>query len=145
MDRNKQRIQKIAKKRKLSAKNWNPTGKSLFVLYLCPDCGRVDASMVPPVMKVRLPFFVQCDCGSFKMYHHAWICDPYKSHEIFTGFMFNDAKIMHALEHELKKVTDQLDPDGTMMRGDLMMQDPEFLQMFEGHLKDQESKNAMFG
>lgn len=142
MDRNKKKLKEMAKKKQ---KNWNPTGKSLFVVYLCPDCNMADASMIPPVMNIRLPFFVQCDCGSYKMYHHAWVCEPYKGHEILTGFMLGDPKIMHALEHELKKVTDQLDPDGTMMRGDIMMQDPEFLRMFEGHLKDQESKNAMFG
>ena len=129
---------------KKQIKNWNPTKKELLAIYECPNCGRNDASIVPPIMKVRLPFFIQCGCGGWVLYSRAWICEPYKASDVFVGFIANDEKIIHALKFELKEVTDKLDPDGTMMDPNVMMRDPKFMKEIEHICKDEESKEKMY-
>ena len=119
-------------------KNHNPINKPLFVVYECPNCGRCDCSIVPPVMRVNVPFFVQCDCGGWVLYRQAWITEPYKSEDIMTGFIFGDKKILNIIKYELKEVTDKLDPDGTLMDVNVMMQDPKIWAKIEKMQKEEE-------
>lgn len=98
--------------------NHNPTGKEVFVIYQCQNCGRNDCSCVPPNTTVQIPFWIPCDkkCGGFLMYQRAWIVEPYKASEVLTAFVAGDKKIIKELRPggKFKEVTDQLDPDGTM-------------------------------
>lgn len=125
-------------------KNYNSTGKELFVLYECPNCGRNDASMVPPFMNVNLPYFIQCGCGGYVMYQRAWITEPYRNNEVWMGWLTGDKKILTALKKELKEVTHILSPEGTMADANVMMQDPEFLKKIEAKMKEEENKKAMY-
>ena len=132
-------------RKKNLTRNFNPTGKEVFVVYQCPTCGRNDCSIVPPKMKTKLPFFVQCGCGGYVMYHRAWIAEPYKASDLFIGFVSGDSKIVDALASgKLKEVTDKLDPDGTMMDMSVMMGDQEFWKDFVKNQKDKESKESMY-
>jgi hypothetical protein len=100
----------------MKEKNYNPTGKQLFVVYQCPKCGRNDASYIPPVMKQSIPFFIPCGCGGYVMYHGAWITDPVNANDVLTSFMVGENTFIKDLKPDgkFKNVTDQLDPDGTM-------------------------------
>lgn len=99
-------------------KNYNPTGKEVFVLYECPNCGRNDCSCIPPKMTTRIPFWIQCDkkCGSFLMYQKAWIVEPHKAVDVLTAWVSGDTKIINELKPggKFKEVTDKIDPDGIM-------------------------------
>ena len=79
--------------------NYNPTGKEVFVLYECPDCGRNDCSCVPPQMTTKIPFWIPCDtkCGSFLMYQRAWVVEPHKAADVLTAFVTGDKKIIKEL------------------------------------------------
>ena len=125
-------------------KNYNPTGKPLFVLYECPRCGRNDCAIIPPRIKFNIPYWIQCGCGGWVMYAQAWFCEPYKGADIFVGFISRDPEILEALRHELKDATLEITPEGTMSDPSAMMQDPEFWKMLDGWKKDQESRRAMY-
>lgn len=138
------RLVKDSKGEKTEEKNFNPTGKQLFVLYECPNCGRNDCSAVPRKMKVNIPFFVQCGCGGWVLYVRAWFTEPYDGVDIMVGYMTGDKKILEALRHELKDATLEISPEGTMPDPHVMMQDPNFWNEFEARMKDEESKKAMY-
>jgi len=127
-------------------KNFNKTGKSLFVLYECPDCGRTDCSCVPPKMEFNIPFFVTCDCGGYVIYQQAWITEPYHPTEVLTAWIVGDNTILKELRigGKFKEVTDQLDPDGTMVHISPESVTPEMLKEAERRIKDRESKERMY-
>lgn len=130
---------------KKGKKNWNPTGKEVFIVYQCPQCGRTDCSLMPAKWcDFRPPFFITCDCDGYVIYQQAWICEPYKGGDVWIGFITGDVKIMRALKYELKEVTDIIDADGVMVSSDAVMRDPRFLEEFERVKKDSESKKAMY-
>ncbi len=83
------------------------------------------------------------------MFQRAWITDPYDGGEIWMGFMMGDEKILNVIEHELKEVGHLLEPDGTMINMQVIIdQNPELKHKYEEKMKaiiqDHESKGAMF-
>lgn len=97
-------------------KNYNPTGKDVFVLYQCPTCKRTDNSCIPPIMKTQIPFFIECDCGGYVMYQKAWIVEPYTAGEVLAALVTGNTEITDNLKPDgkFKEVTDKLDPQGTL-------------------------------
>ena len=128
--------------------NYNPFEKDVFVLYQCPNCGRNDCSCVPPVMKTKIPFFINCDCGGWVIYQQAWLIEPpMKAVDVLLAWVSGDDKIINELKPsgKFKEVTDKLDPDGMMLEPmSFAMNNPELLIQAEQKIKDFDSKKSMY-
>lgn len=101
-------------------KNYNPTGKKLFVLYVCNNCGNADSTLVPPKMKQNIPFFIKCDCGKYKMYYGAYDTKPVLPSEVMTSIMVGEKKYLDMIKkNQFKNHTADLEPEGTMDRDNM--------------------------
>lgn len=132
------------KQNKKRFKNYNPTNKEVFVFYECSTCHRRDSAIIGAKVRVNIPFFIQCGCGGWVMYQRAWITEPYTGAEIMIGLMYKDEKIINALQHELKDVTNILAPNGTMGDMNIEMQKPEIQRKFKKWMNEQENKKVMY-
>ncbi|MFW6172610.1 MAG: hypothetical protein ACOC5T_02595 [Elusimicrobiota bacterium] len=97
-------------------KNYNTVGKPLFLVYTCTNCQQMDCSTIPKKTKHKIPFFIVCDCGGYKMFHSAWIVEPYTTAEVLVATFANDKKILKEFNKDGKfiNVSDKLDPEGTI-------------------------------
>jgi len=101
-------------------KNYNSTGKKLFALYICNKCKNADSSLISPKMDCNIPFFIKCDCGSFKMFYGAYDTDPYTPAEVMTSIMCGEKKYLDMIfQGKFKDYGHLLEPDGTMDRDTL--------------------------
>ena len=108
-------------------KNYNPTGKQLFVIYICNNCGNTDSTLVPPKLKQNIPFFIKCDCGGYTMYYGAYDTAPYKPSQVMASVMLGEKKYLDMIKkHEFKEYTDKLKPDGTLDHDNLPTIDIDF-------------------
>lgn len=115
--------------------NYNPLGKPVFVLYVCPNCGRNDCSCVPSVMKEKIPFFIECDrsCGGFLMYYQAWVTEPMTPQEVMSKYVVGDKDVIDRLKPGggFLDVTDKLNPDGTMDFSKMLLIDVDMSPMID--------------
>ena len=136
--------------------NYNRSGKDILVVYQCPKCGRNDLSCVPPKMRVRIHFFVTCDCGSFVTFQRAWVIPPpKKAVDYFIAWVSGDEETLKDLKG-FENGEPYLEIGGTMVDSNAILNNPQNYPLQHAWLQKaiekkmredeiQEHLNMMFG